>query len=161
MDHITTIYCSPLQRAFQTCVLGFEPLLKAGHTIFLYPDLRERGVGPSATGSPISVLKEELKKYGGINLKEKVNFALMTEGWEAPYLSKREEVVRAEMVKRTLCKIGEEILNSRGDGRPRINAIWNMVILVVSHGGFLAALEGSESKLRILPCSREWDSKKC
>ncbi|KAL2072764.1 hypothetical protein VTL71DRAFT_12107 [Oculimacula yallundae] len=146
MDKVTYIICSPMRRTIHTAYLGFYPLIMDKNIpIIAYPGVREWGKVPTSIGVKMSELLDKFKE-----LRCKVETRLVPDGWETSigdvYPEYRDE--KAAEVREDLYKLGQLVLDGK-DG------LWNGIevkgvekgrdvhIVVVSHGGFLATLEGS------------------
>ncbi|KAH9215310.1 histidine phosphatase superfamily [Leptodontidium sp. 2 PMI_412] len=135
MDKINVVACSPLRRTVHTAYVGFRPLiLDKKVPVIAYPDIKEWGNAPSSTGVNMSEL---MKKFP--ELEGKLDTRLATDGWykntELGIPDYKE--VRVERVRKELWELGQVNGVKKGE---------DVHILVVSHGAFLATLEGSESK---------------
>lgn len=119
-----------------------------GVSVIAYPELREWGNLPCSTGSSREALEKEFP--------EAVDLTLVPHGWEwnreslAPCLCARKQ--RVEEVRRQLWMLGLEALRRDGGKwkhltlAPRTREQQNVDILVISHGGFLGSLEGSDGR---------------
>ncbi|KAK0126621.1 hypothetical protein ONS95_008208 [Cadophora gregata] len=150
MEKVTHIICSPLQRTIHTTQLALGPaIFGKGIQIIAYPDVREWGNTNCNTGIPMSLL---LKKFPG--LEGKLETRLAPNGWEmnreigTPFPEYKQ--TRALKVRKELWELGQVALKEE-------KGIWNGIevngvardcdvhIVVVSHGAFLATLEGEEN----------------
>ncbi|KAH7417484.1 histidine phosphatase superfamily [Cadophora sp. MPI-SDFR-AT-0126] len=151
MDKVTQIICSPMRRTIHTAYLALRPaIFEKNIPIIAYPDVREWGNTNCNTGIKMSYL---LKKF--VELEGKVETRLAPDGWEfnrevmKPYPEYKQ--TRALKVRKELWELGQVAMNG-GKG------VWNGIevdgvkkgrdvhIVVVSHGAFLATLEGEDEE---------------
>jgi hypothetical protein len=74
-DVVDLVVSSPIRRALQTALLGFEEELNRGLKIMALPDLQETSSLPCDTGTDIKKLEKEFGSTG------KVDLSLVDEGW--------------------------------------------------------------------------------
>ncbi|KAH7363889.1 histidine phosphatase superfamily [Rhexocercosporidium sp. MPI-PUGE-AT-0058] len=149
MDKLNVIVCSPLRRTIHTAYVGFRPAIFDRKVLLIaYPDLKEFGNAPSCTGVRMTEL---MKKFG--ELEGKVDTRLAPDGWykNTELNIPNYKQVRAERVRKELYELGQIILKGgkgswKGIEVKGVKKSQDVHILVVSHGAFLAALEGSEKE---------------
>lgn len=73
---IDLIVASPLRRAIQTALIGYEPYVKQGKKILLLPDLQEVSDLPMDVGSSQAELE---KQFGDV-----LDYSSMYDGWHEP-----------------------------------------------------------------------------
>lgn len=73
-DKIDLIVASPLRRAIQTALIGYEPEIKKGMKVLLMPDLQEVSDMPMDIGSS----QEDLEKQFG----DKLDYSRLYDGWQ-------------------------------------------------------------------------------
>lgn len=66
---------SPLRRALQTTLIGFQPEVQRGLKVVALPDVQETSDLPCDTGSDPTTLEKEFGE------ESKVDLSLLTEGW--------------------------------------------------------------------------------
>ncbi|KAG4443018.1 hypothetical protein IFR05_001472 [Cadophora sp. M221] len=150
MDKINVVALSPLRRTVHTTYVGFRPLIFDKKVpVIAYPDLKEWGNAPSCTGVNMSELMKKFPKLYG-----KIDTTLATDGWykntELGIIPDYKEV-RAERVRKELWELGQILLKGRkglwkGIEVNGVKKGQDVHILVVSHGAFLATLEGREKE---------------
>lgn len=124
-DKITHLVASPMRRTLYTCLLSFEPAVKAGKTVTALPELQEVSSLPCDTGSPSEKLAAEFDST-------QADFSLLRPDWTdksrsspwAPEMGKLEE--RAKKARVWLRTLGSQVK----DGE-------DAHIIAVTHGGFL------------------------
>jgi hypothetical protein len=114
-----------------------------------YPDLREWSTQKSATGVPLSQLKDDCKRE-----QLPIDVSLVPENWE-----KNNEFGkgRCKRVRKSLWTLGHEAMEKEGGlwhgvdvSRGRIHR--DIEIVLVSHGGFLADLAQSPKGIVFRNC---------
>ncbi len=123
-DKITHLVASPLRRTMYTCLLSFEPSVKAGKVVTALPEIQEVSSLPCDVGSSQKRLEAEFDPT-------QTDFSRLTPTWNdktanspwAPDLSKLE--ARAQTARTWLRALGAEVRD--GDAH----------IVAVTHGGFL------------------------
>lgn len=129
-ERVTHLAASPLRRTLYTCLLSFEPAVRAGKKkVIALPDVQEVSSLPCDTGSAREALEREFA--------DQVDFGLVGDGWNdkrpgseyAPAVAKLE--ARARRARRWLRDLGRRFEAETGnEGR-------DAHIVVVTHGGFL------------------------
>jgi len=74
MNKITHVLSSPLRRTLETTLISLTPVFLRGIEIIAWKDLREYGKAPCNDGTPLEMLKEEMK---GLPIK----WSLLKEGY--------------------------------------------------------------------------------
>lgn len=74
-DTVELLVSSPMRRALQTTLIGFEPEVKRGLKVVALPEAQEAGDLPCDTGSDVGVLREEFDEHGPVDL------GLVAEDW--------------------------------------------------------------------------------
>ncbi|GAB1315710.1 hypothetical protein MFIFM68171_05920 [Madurella fahalii] len=131
-SQLTHLVASPFRRTLYTCLLSFEPAVRAGHKVMALPDVQEVSNLPCDTGSPAEKLAAE---FGAGAHAGTVDLGLLTPGWHdksagspyAPEMGKLE--ARARRARVWLREVGRRW----GAENPGKDAH----IVVVTHGGFL------------------------
>ena len=161
MDKVTHIVCSPMRRTIHTAYLAFYPaVFEKDIPIIAYPDVREWGNARCNTGIKFSSLLETFQ-----DLEGRVETRLVPDGWEFnrevtnPYPEYKQ--TRALKVRKDLWELGQVVLKTKMGEK----GVWNGIevdgvekkqdvhIVVITHGAFLATLEGLDGKfLYISPC---------
>ncbi|KAI9787844.1 MAG: hypothetical protein M1816_007411 [Peltula sp. TS41687] len=116
-DAVDMLVSSPLRRALQTTLMGFQPDVQRGLKVVALPDAQETSDLPCDTGSDVMALEKEFGKDGH------VDFGLLSEGWQVK--TGRNEPTPDAIEARA--KAARQWLKSR----PEKN------IVLVTHGGFL------------------------
>ncbi|KXX83368.1 Phosphoglycerate mutase-like protein [Madurella mycetomatis] len=130
-SQVTHLVASPMRRTLYTCLLSFQPAVRAGSRVAALPDVQEVSNLPCDTGSPVEKLAAE---FGGGSAGE-VDLGLLTPQWNdkspgspyAPEMGKLE--ARARRARLWLREAGRRWEAENG-GR-------DAHIAVVTHGGFL------------------------
>ncbi|PVH85673.1 phosphoglycerate mutase-like protein [Cadophora sp. DSE1049] len=150
MDKLTHIICSPMRRTIHTAYIALRPaIFEKNIPIIAYPDVREWGNTNCNTGIKMSHLLEKFEE-----LKGRVETSLAPDGWEfnrevmTPYPEYKQ--TRALKVRKELWELAQVALKcEKGE-----KGVWNGIevigvkknrdvhIVVVTHGAFLATLEG-------------------
>ncbi|AEO58779.1 hypothetical protein MYCTH_2306347 [Thermothelomyces thermophilus ATCC 42464] len=132
---LTHLVASPLRRTIYTCLLSFEPALRARdsslvrRTVVALPDVQEVSASPCDTGSDPSALAAEFGPGGQVDL------SLVAPGWNvktggsafAPVMDRLE--ARARRARAWLRELGRRF-EAAHPGR-------DAHVAVVTHGGFL------------------------
>ncbi|KAL3417812.1 phosphoglycerate mutase family protein [Phlyctema vagabunda] len=138
MSKVTLVLCSPMCRTMQTAFYGFKSILQGDRPkMILWPELRERGGGPTSKGLSSRLLYELYKGHH-------VDFTLVTSDWCAAELTRPETIVRAHIVKKDLVELANAIAGQHGGmwkgiqvGRMDRPLEEEIHIVLISHGGIL------------------------
>lgn len=122
-DKVTHLVASPMRRTLYTCLLSFDPAVKAGKKVIALPELQEVSCLPCDTGSAPEKLAAEFEGQADLGLVQP--------GWNdkgrnspwAPDMQKLE--TRAKKARNYLRELGSQVKD--GDAH----------IIAVTHGGFL------------------------
>ncbi|KAL2150680.1 hypothetical protein VTH82DRAFT_7243 [Thermothelomyces myriococcoides] len=137
-SQLTHLVASPLRRTLYTCLLSFEPALRAPDsslvrkTVVALPDLQEMAALPCDTGSDPDVLAAEFGSPAGGG---QVDLSMVGPGWNvktgsSPYAPLVERLqARARRARLWLRELGRRY-EAEHPGR-------DAHIAVVTHGGFL------------------------
>jgi hypothetical protein len=90
MVKITHVLSSPLRRTLETSLVSLTPVFLRGIEIIVWKDLREYGKAPCNDGTPLAMLKEEMKELP-------IKWSLLKEGYvfdSFPYLCNTREFPR-------------------------------------------------------------------
>jgi len=123
-DQITHLVASPMRRTLYTCLLSFEPAVKAGKKVIALQEIQEVSCLPCDTGSSTEKLAAEFDA-------SQTDLSLIQPGWNdkgrngpwAPDMHKLE--ARAKKARNFFRTLGSQVKD--GDAH----------IVAVTHGGFL------------------------
>jgi broad specificity phosphatase PhoE len=154
MDKISQIFCSPACRTLETVKYSFQPILESGIQITPWEDIKECGSSCAQKGSSIPALKEKFESLPIVweYIEGKWPNALLP---KEPNLFKRRGE-RAGLFEKILDRIFKSGQNASRTGLPILEEESPIEILIVSHGGFLQALEDHFEHGNTDPRHKSW-----